>query len=275
MKLSEKMRLGIGTEYLGMDSLTVEMLKDTNKHTVMYSGGHDCTLILLSLCELKSQGTINGDIQIIHCTGVCSITKDEAEEIAISKILKYIKNKFDIKVQVIKIFIRPNYKRDEVPFHAGYILQYLYLVNAYHLFDNNACVYVGSIGDDPDQIKLPYIKNILDNLGMIRSNKINFITPIFDYDKVRVVTELMEYYPDVMNMIVTCEFPKRLNNNHIKPCEECEKCMELKQALNNVFNNTSLKNIKTKKLIKLTNDKLQEEIEKLNKQIPNEVLEEI
>lgn len=264
MRLAEQIKLGLCKKYIGMDDLTDDMLENSKKHTVMYSGGHDCTLILLALCELKQKDIIKGDIQIIHCMGVCSEAKDKAEEIAINKILKYIKKKFNTIVQVIKISIRPTYELQEVPFHVGYVLQYLYLVNSYHLFDNNACVYVGSIGDDPDQIKLPYIKNILDNLGMIRSNKINFITPIYSYDKEKVITELLENYPEVMNMLVTCEFPKKLKNNHIKPCEKCEKCMELKQALSSVFNNKSLQNTKTKELIKITNERVQKELEELN-----------
>ena len=261
MKIYERILSSKDSNYMGMDTLTDELLENSKKHTVMYSGGHDCTLVLLGLCELKVEGKLKGDIQIVHCTGLCTESKDKAEEIAIRKILKFIKKKFKINIQVIKIFIRASYKLTEVPYHIGYVLQYIYLVNAYHLFDDNACVYIGSIGDDPDQIKLPYIKNIIDNLGKIRSNKINLITPIWDCDKETVISSLIQYYPEVMKMVVTCESPTRLKNNHIKPCEICEKCMEAKQALSSIFNDDNLREIKTSKLLSITEKKVKERLE--------------
>lgn len=256
MKISEEILFSKCENYMGMDTLTDELLENSKKHTVMYSGGHDCTTILLGLCELKERGKLKGDIQIVHCTGLCAESKDRAEEIAIRKILKFIKKRFKIDIQVIKISIRMSYNLSEVPFHVGYILQYIYLVNAYHLFDDNACVYIGSIGDDPSQIKIPYIKNILDNLGKIRSNKINFITPIWNKDKKSIVEKLMYYYPEVMKMLVTCEFPKRLKNNHIKPCETCNKCMEIKRALSSVLNDDNLKETKISNLLAITEKKV-------------------
>lgn len=242
--------------YMGMDLLTDDLLENSPKHIVMHSGGADSTLILLGLCELKKKGILKGDIQVVHCVGLCTKGKDLAEERALKKITKYIKSEFDIDLQKIKIEVSNYYDKDEVDVEIGYILQYIYLINAYHLFSNNSCVYMGSIGDDPSEIKLPYIKNILDNLSQIRSNSVHLITPLFNIDKEYILENFLVNYPEVMNMVVTCEFPKIGKNNHVYPCNTCFKCMETKQALSNIINRKIIEKATIKDMIKLAKTRI-------------------
>lgn len=262
------LRSGLLDFYNGMTSMVSadKIASEEVIHDVLFSGGFDSTLILMRLVDLYRLGYIK-NIETITIEGIAPPLQIKEERKSRENIFKFIKEKYDIKItnKFMRMEIFSGVSR------YGYHLQHLYTSAGLIYASEKSILHTGFTGNDPSTIYFNSLKDIVKNVDNYynANTETNIIAPLNTYSKKDIIYQLMRDYPDVYNMIWSCQSPIE-KDGKITKCFKCPKCKEEIHALNNIVyenvNEDSFNN-----LIKIVENKINKEKEE-NKNIEKEVL---
>lgn len=208
---------------------------------MLWSGGFDSTLMLTNMLDSCPERDI---ILVTVQAAITGLRKLQKEEDARKRILTYIHTHYSksvtkhIKVinQVIPV---PEGDRDvancKVPqVNRPYINEDIQAIgqpiiwscNVIPLLPLECVLQLGYISEDHSFIKRDSIVNMIESAGKVSDKNIIVEFPMQYYTKIRVIEDLMNKHPDLLNLCISCE-----SLTSQKRCTTCTCCIDIMKSL--------------------------------------------
>lgn len=205
------------------------MSNDSNKKhiIVLWSGGFDSTALLLGLIEKYFVDNTDDNIDI-QCVSIdcpnCGESKIKRETEAKNKIIKYIKDTYN--VDIINSIINVDYSNFNVDNNQGVGQPLIWLLSAIPFIPDNSIIYPGYIKGDDALCFVDDIKNLVKYASNFQLKHIDINLKMRYADKREILIYFIEKHPNLLDVCTSCE-----NLKVDDKCNLCVPCSHIKETL--------------------------------------------